>query len=368
MPADTLVIRSQRIVDLCNPEDSKPLIVLDMGTVNHTDSFELFDITIKVTPPKIVFTSILTANTLSSTMTALGGPYLGSPEPGYFRVYGFTINRPVTGSLPIIALLGQWNGECSDSVFVEIAYEPEYNEEFAGREWSDKAVLIETTHNAKADLNTRIMVPRDSVIISPYDSVTTITFSIEFDKVLSTDAEIAFTIPKYKVIDSVTLNAEDFDITYTVSADETMIVARPRQLIKKDSVTLQIYTQKIKEEEVFHVTVQLRNRESECYCYFASQRDSLIVRKMQDTTSTNVDFDVGFDKHWISITQEFITVQNQHQSPMEIRMLDMTGRSHYNNVVPVGHIAVITIGGLSSGMYFVHSKCWKKFSTQMFLK
>ena len=127
---DTLRIQSLRSVDLCS-DKKRWLLAISLGTIRFSDSLESFDITIGYDKSILRPTDVLKEGTLSSQMT--NGPTLNTVVPGEMRIFGFNVARSVSGSVPLVAVSGDFLGSCADEGVLNIPYAPDFNTEFKKR-------------------------------------------------------------------------------------------------------------------------------------------------------------------------------------------------------------------------------------------
>jgi len=124
-------LESLYLVDACAEANRKQvLITLNIGEVTRQDSLFGFNFELKYDPSKIRFDFVLWQNTLAEDFE-IKHSQIVSKDSIIFGTFGH-INpslAPTSGNKPLIAIIGYWLGNCTDSSEISISY-LEYTEEF----------------------------------------------------------------------------------------------------------------------------------------------------------------------------------------------------------------------------------------------
>ncbi len=124
-------LESLYIVDACADANKKQvLITLNIGEVTRQDSLFGFNFEIKYDPSKIRFDFVLWQNTLADEFE-IKHSRIDSKDSIIYGTFGH-LNpslAPVAGNKPLLAVIGYWLGNCTDSSEISISY-LEYTEEF----------------------------------------------------------------------------------------------------------------------------------------------------------------------------------------------------------------------------------------------
>ena len=128
-----IVISAPQTVDVCTP-NRQVVVIVSLGKIEKSDSLLVFDIELKFDQSKIRFDQILTLNTLSEQFSSGIIKTTGDfSKKGFARASGGTItDNPAAGDKPLIGFLGVAEGDCADTIDVELSY-IDFSEEFKKR-------------------------------------------------------------------------------------------------------------------------------------------------------------------------------------------------------------------------------------------
>lgn len=325
--ADTLFVRSVRIVDMCSADQSA-LIVLDLGRVFASDSLLLFDITIGYNPRQFQPTSILASGTLSERLTFGGGPFMNLTIPGEIRLNGFDVSRPAFGDRPLVAFNGTLLEDgCNTTVEMSIPYRPEFNEEFKKQVEVFTVDTIKKEFKPQANLSSGGSFVEDTIrisdneqsapihaktLVSPNSTVTA-TFeldqsdSFQIDTIISSDVEIL----------RHSRNDKEYAVTFIGQHSESTITCT---VGSNDTNRLTMSTS----------ILRVKLKYEDCTCEIPAKIDSCIVvvqAKQLDTTTK-----VGVDENpvAISVSNNSIAFQSSHEHLQSIECYTILGNKMWS--------------------------------------
>lgn len=133
---DTVYVKSSYNVDLCdvkdgsNPYEGAIQLMIDLGKVDKADSLFGYDFELKYNPDLIKLTAPLYFNTLTEYMDEKNISFI--QDSGSALGYGLSMSiyNPVFGNRKLVAMRGDYLGNCPDTTFVDLNY-IEFTEEFS---------------------------------------------------------------------------------------------------------------------------------------------------------------------------------------------------------------------------------------------
>jgi hypothetical protein len=134
-PKDTVLLYSSYKIDLCdyesedNPYQGRVQLVLDLWSVSVLDSLFGYDFELKYDNETIALNTPLFLNTLTEYMEERAISFM--QDTGLAIGYGLSMSiyNPVVGSRPLVAMRGDYIGECPDTTEVKLNY-IEFTDEF----------------------------------------------------------------------------------------------------------------------------------------------------------------------------------------------------------------------------------------------
>jgi hypothetical protein len=166
---------NQSLIDLCGNQNLREiLLTVNLGDVKISDSLLSYEFIIQYDTSKVRFQRALTLNTLASFFDIDNSTVSNSEA----RIYGSggqlnNLFKPVAGSRPLIAFLGNFIGNCGDSTNISM-YKIEMNNEFKIKYDTTNPSNTITIYGDVIEKNER------NLKLSSFDTV-----SILFDTVIS---------------------------------------------------------------------------------------------------------------------------------------------------------------------------------------
>ncbi len=366
---DTLRIQSLRTVDVCSGS-KRWLISASLGTIRFSDSLESFDITIGYDRNVLRPTDVLKEGTLSSQMS--NGPTMNVIVPGEMRVFGFNIARSVAGNLPLVAVAGEFIGQCDQPGVLTVPYPPDFNGEFKRR------VTVFTTDNVQA-----VALPKpnpavgcrfstDSLDLAAADDRASFTINVdsfvgnssrrvvELRNVIAGDSA-AYKVDNVQAISNCTIDSVErtgFGTRVFVMVD-TVDEGNPSSLL----VTISRGT--LTEAKSVRLVGELKNIDS-CSCVNPALTDTVVIRiaPVVSTVHTSID------EHpcTVSVSNDRITGECDHQLMKSIDVFDLFGRKLREESTENSTTVCVSSDSLPSGIYFVRMQCGKNQTVKTIVK
>jgi hypothetical protein len=346
---DTLKIRSLREINVCGSA-TEALLSIDLGEIYFADSLLSFDITLSYDTTYLRPGVALSSGTLSEQLSWMDGPLTNAVIPGEFRVFGASILTPAKGNLPLVALtMDAQRVVCGVSTPIELAYPADFNPEFRRDYslWQGDSIRFVAKQTIRTDLGTSF--DEDTKVLPGKDSISRVPFSVTLPSAKWQPMMVTLesSDPKIVVIDSLEIvgvlgvvTGEGAQASAEVSGSDTVVrgSAWIRQ-ITQDSLIAEITAGVIA---------------TSCMCDVPAKADTLRLTTTSTVLSSagdddKADIDGGTE---ISIVDEMMTIQGDHEYPMIVRVYDVFGRILSDNQI-MSPQHTVQVGKLPRGPYVI---------------
>ena len=356
--ADTLYIRSYQIVDVCS-NDRRWLLAVDLGRVLPSDSLVSFDITIGYDRTKLRPTDVLKEGTLSAGMSY--APFLNTVVPNEMRIAGGNIIKTVSGTEPLVAVTGDFLGDCNDVDTLGYPWPATFNSEFKKRLTVIRRDSVIATAKAKQNPESGMYALERIVTVGPDEN--TFELKVKGAKLKSDSSLHRFTFTSSKAIINVVQVGEVKGITDvdTTTSDKDIVVTG-RVLDASPEFLVRYRVQKDNRPDSVTITLRTENL-SECTCSNPALRDTFDI-KISPTVSVP-----SFDEHVeiVQIHNDVFTIQCDHEEMKTIQIFSTYGQLVQATVLSAGDKSVST-SNLANGSFFVRTTCGKRQHVNMILK
>jgi len=362
---DTLRIQSVQTTNLCSG-DKTFLLTASIGEVFYSDSLMYFDITLKYD------TSVLRPTQGFPQGTLAGQLGSGEFNPAFdFRTRGeigvsvYSISTHAKGNIPLVAIGGDFIGDCHDHDSITVPFPIDFNEEFKRK----VTVNVSDIFNAvaipvnRADLGASIT--QDAIHIAAPDS--TESFLIETTTSGLERTPVVLTLVMQPTtgisIDTVLLVGATVDSLIRASADTIKVyfVAPSGPLQTKVAIS----TTHERDDDSTMIVAYVDSRE-DCGCIKPIKTDSIKVTTHKTTVSQS---DVDEDSVTIDTMDDAIVVQGVHGQPGFLTVFSLDGAVINRVVFDEGLSRIqIPIHDLPHGVYIITVTCGRLTLTNKLLK
>lgn len=357
---DTLRIQSLRSVDAC-ANTKRWLLAVSLGKIRFADSLESFDITIGFNNRQLRPTDVLKEGTLSAQMS--NGPTMNTVVPGEMRIFGFNVARSVSGDVPLVAVAGDFIGECRDNGAISLPYPPDFNGEFKKRFTVQVVDSISVFITKKADVTKGCRFVSDSLTFLDNDKSRTSSVSVVdngSDRIKAGFIELKF-IGNHAGMSIGDIRGQNCTVDSVVSNNSGVIVYFGN--VMAESPLPQIGFQCLRKDLSVNGSFKLESRLSttdECSCTIPSLLDTLTLVVEKPTVGVSSYDD---DSCTIEIKDDLIIGKCLHHGMKELELFDICGTIVQTNSDHDGKWMIASTMILSRGLYFVTMSCaggWKQ--------
>lgn len=356
---DTLKVRSYRVVDLCQNE-RRWLLAVDLGRILPSDSLVSFDITIGYDRTKLRPTDVLKEGTLSATMSY--EPFLNTAVTNEMRIAAGNIVKTVSGDVPLVAIAGDFLGDCDDIDTLGYPWPATFNSEFKKRYTMVRFDTVTATAKPRLYPNKGFTLT-DSVL-NIGESDTTATIEIESIGIqdlgdrhcieLSSQAELLELSVQSVVgmkLDSVVSNNGFYKMYVNSASSTAAAIVQARWKGSKDgSKTSQVSIRTTTEEQ--------------CVCNLPALQDTVTIRKEYPNVSVS---STDERSEIITATPDAILIHCDHEEMKTVQFFDVLGSLVIQE--HVGHKKqYVSTSNLSKGAYHVRVTCGQKIHVTTILK
>ena len=349
----TAKVESRRVVDICGKKNDQVVVVINLGKIVRQDSLFGCNFQLSYDSTKLKFHSALYLNTLAE--------FFDFKQVGFFKsgkIIGAVATlgmSPIFGDRPLIGFLGNYTGECADSIEIKIDY-LEFTFEFkkiVGYQNGLVEGIVADFPNRSITLKTN----SDSTII---DSLNT---NCRIGLIAETGNDSTVQILESKLLFR---NFNNYTLTDIVSKDTNLVKIEKNRIaddsaditffvngrINKQEIAEIAIAEKRKGEEVAEISI-VPYKTDDCSCisrYLATNHYVRSERKQDDTTGTGYPDEIGQEivERFNSGTYEW---EIESRDDIEITVYDMLG-----NVIfvrkSISGISRISLDRFSNGVYF----------------
>lgn len=355
---DTIRVQSLRSVDLCS-DKKRWLLAVSLGTISFSDSLESFDITIGFDKNVLRPTDVLKEGTLSGQMS--NGPTMNNVVPGEMRIFGFNVARSVSGSLPLVAVSGDFVGSCTDIGVLTLPYAPDFNSEFKRRYSLSRIDEIQPL------INRRVVATLGCTIESSVDTFrvgeTSRTYLTSIGRTGNSDdlkGIIEFRIEsdsgmleydqsscKNCLVDSVKLGTFNSTMVYYTVVDSS----RSKDPVEF-STTLKRRTFDALAEA--RIIASVRNSDT-CTCTVPGRLDTVRILLEKSVVGVESSQDDGICT--IEVRDDLIIGKCLHHGMKELGLFDLFGNTVLTNSKHGNEPVEMSTLDLSHGLYIIAMKC-----------
>lgn len=366
---DTLQLQSLRTVDVCSGT-SRWLITASLGTIRFGDSLESFDITIGYDRNVLRPTDVLKEGTLSAQMS--NGPVMNVIVPGELRVFGFNIARSVAGSLPLVAVAGDYIGRCDDNGRLTVPYPPDFNGEFKKRVTVFSSDVVKAVAIAKP--NTKAGCRFSSKELQLKEGEEKTSFTVIVDPFQGSSRNRIIELRNVQSADSSIYKIDTVQATGMCNIDSVERNGlRTRVFVSVDSINnlspisieVTVARRAIDEVKTVRLVGALKNQDS-CSCVDPVLTDtvSIVISPVVSTVQSS------FDEHpcTVSVTRDIITGKCDHQRMKKLEVFDLFGRKLREDSEDNSTSADLSTDSLPNGIYMIRMLCGNNQTVKTIVK
>lgn len=362
---DTLRIESVRTVNLCS-DDKTFLLTASIGEVFFSDSLMYFDITLRYDTSVIRPTQGFPQGTLAGQLDfGADNPAYNFRTPGEIRVSAFSISTHAKGNIPLIAIGGNFVGDCHESDSLTVPYALDFNEEFKRKVTVHVSEIFSAVAIPVVKQTVGATIDIDAVRMESPDSLASFTADITTPELKGTRA--ALTIAKTPtngiVIDTVFLVGATTDSLVRIGGDTVKVYYTAPSGPLTAQVSVRATHERENDSATFKASVQSFE---DCGCITPAKTDSIKVVTHKETVSALSDVDE--DSVTILMMEETIEVQGVHGQPGFLTVFALDGVIVYRIAFEGANRINLPIHDLPHGVYFVAATCGGLTLTKKLLK
>lgn len=368
-----VTLKSSMVADVCLDVEKREVIVsVSIGSVAAKDNLFGYEIQLKFKKDKIKFYETLKINTLSEPCKYLIDEFTDSTA----NIQGLmgSVGTPMFGNKSLVAIIGQYTGECPDSTDIEIDYfdAVEGYSNTIGKLNGTKVysrIINKDERFLKTEIDSNTILSKDNYVSIPFkyminptiDSrLNSIKYRINYD--FEEILELVDVIPvnsNSTKIENISGNKGVYYFDVKITGTETT-----NDFILKFKTKTNIdFNSKVK------ITPVILN---DCACVTNLSNDSVIVIGIKDTipdTSTVVEY---YNKNEINkkiVTNENEITINCENIFTDIKLYDINGNLLNTNTINNGSFIIIGIAWLNPGVYIcVYRNLNKELKRIMLIK
>lgn len=366
---DTLQVKSLRTIDVCSGA-KRWLISASLGTIRFADSLESFDITIGYDRRVLRPTDVLKEGTLSAQMS--NGPTMNVIVPGEMRIFGFNVARSVAGSVPLIAVAGDFLGSCDDRGVLTVPYPPDFNGEFKRNVTVLTGDIVTAVAVTKNDATAGCRFSTDSLRITDVSESTTFGISIEPYKGSTTERIIEIQGAResdtvyYRITDVRSVDNCRVDSMVRVRhLTKAYVTVDSNGLDRSSSLTVSVGRSNVTTTTVVDLVGSLVHLDS-CSCVRPLLSDTVSI-KISPIVSSVLS---SVDEHTctVNVRNDNVTGECDHQQMKNLEIFDLYGRRIRGEVKANSTSVEISTDNLPSGILFVRLQCGRNQTVKTIVK
>lgn len=355
---DTLRIQSYRLVDVCSNE-RRWLLAVNVGTIRTNDSLVSFDITIGYDRTKLRPTDVLKEGTLSAGMAY--EPFLNTVVPNEMRIAGGNIIKTVQGDVPLVAVAGDFLGDCMAIDTLGYPWPATFNSEFKKRFTVVRFDTVKAIAKAKSNFNSGIRSNTESLTIASGERFIDFTVVGSQLKADSTPYRFRFKNSNGKIL---LVNGADvkglIDVQESQTSDGLVVQARSTQ--QQPEITIRYEITSASRPDSATVIMSTEDL-SDCTCERSTLIDTVSI-KINPTVSVS-----STDERIEAIIQQndAVHVQCDHEEMKTVQVYSLAGQL-IETITLNKTDTVIATSSLSAGSYVVRVICGNHQHVKMILK
>ncbi len=368
---DTLRIESVRTVNLCS-NDKTFLLTASIGEVFFSDSLMYFDITLRYDTSVIRPTQGFPQGTLAGQLEfGEYNPAYNFRTPGEIKVSAFSISTHAKGNIPLIAIGGNFVGDCHDSDSITVPtigmfYALDFNKEFKRKVTVDVSEIFAAVAIPVIKPSIGATIDTEAVHIESPDSTASFTIDLTTPELKNTRAALTVTkVPTNGIsIDTVILVGATADSMKRIGIDTVKVYYVAPSGPLQAQVVLSASHERNNDSTTFTASVQSLE---DCGCITPAKTDSVRVVTHKKTVSALSDVDE--DSVTIRMMEDAIVVQGVHGQPGFLTVYALDGAIVYRVAFNEGTNRIqVPIHDLPHGVYFVKTTSGGLTLTKKLLK
>ncbi|MBM2813277.1 MAG: hypothetical protein HW421_39 [Ignavibacteria bacterium] len=346
-------------IDVCGDKiDREVQLLVNIGLIKKSDSLFGFDLEIKFDRNKIKFNSALLIGTLADNFDTKVNPTFSVDLQGngVISAAGMNFNYnlpPVYGNKPLIAFLGEYLGNCPETLEIkltDIQFTDEFKKTFSRN--SVNTIKAEIYDNPQRYL--RFILPTNKIIFDTFEIKTSI--SLKINKVQGLDSLeflIAFDNPtNYFVSDIKSKNNNVIIDSVLDDAKGKRLKTRILQPVNNEDIFEVEFTRKIDKDEniKIHFTPLKVNG---CACA-TRLLDTTILLLNTKNPVTSINNDEIINNNYIgyvSSDNKYFIVETSNSLPQNLILYNMQGNEINTEITINNKSIIVNLDNISNGLY-----------------
>ncbi len=364
---DTLRVESLRTIDVCSGS-KRWLVSASLGTVRFSDSLESFDITIGYDRNVLRPTDVLKEGTLSGQMS--NGPTMNIVVPGELRIFGFNVARSVAGSVPLVAIAGDFTGSCEESSLLSVPYPPDFNSEFKKKVDVYVADEVKSIAQPKLISGAGCHFDTDSLIFSPV--IEKLTLRVELDPYQGGERQKVLELRPTSQSDTNGYQISGVKATNNCTVDSLLFSeSSTRTFVTVDEVNKPATVEVTVERRALVETFKSRivgtvQDQSACSCVKPALSDTVVL-KIDPVVSTLTS---SIDEHncTVSVRNGTIIGKCDHERMKRLEVFDLLGRGLREESESKSTSVEVSSDNLPNGIFIVRMLCGSNQTVKTIVK
>lgn len=345
---------SKRVVDVCGQRKDQVIVVIDLGKIVKTDSLFGCNFQLSYDSTKLRFHSALYLNTLAEFFEF---KQVGFFRDGHIRGAVATLGmQPVAGDRPLVGFLGDFIGDCHDSVMILFDY-LEFTDEFKKKIIYENGFVAAVTAD-KPDRYFQLTADSDTTVIDTLENEASFAIGAKqgidsIVKKLEMRLEMKnfdnFYVKSLEPADTNLLKIDSIDIADTAVYVSFFV----NGVVNNKNIAIVDLVEKEKAEEVAEILIKPVGIDDGCSCFSRLLGDVHYVKSAQRKKDTIMTVDRGMDGE---ITDNYYSASNiwfinSKSEPYRVMIYDILGNLMVDRRSYAG-ISRISLDGFSNGVYY----------------
>jgi hypothetical protein len=317
-----------------------------------------FDITIGYDKAKLRPTDVLKENTLSATMAY--APFLNTVVPNEMRIAAGNIIKPVYGDLPLVAVVGDFLGTCTDFDTLSYPWPATFNSEL--KKWFTviRRDTVKAIASPKKYIGLGYELLQDTVTCAS-DSSAYVTTVLRGD--LAIDSVFVLQVAYDERLASVQLH--DSSSVNVINKSKTInnVAWTLQHKGGKRNVELIWKWQGLTDDSVMKAKVSTASSTT-CTCIAPAMTDTLTLKKFVPIVSVSSS-DERIES--VYVFNDNIHIQCNHEQMKQVVVFNLSGEHVLDTQLPAGS-SYLQLSTLPAGSYVMHVTCGNNNHVKLIVK